>query len=149
MSKPIILVDMDNTILDFHGNNEYPVPKHIWGHPFMYRKGFFLDLPAIKPMVAAIKNIIRTGKYDVYICTKPLAESPDSYSEKSEWIIRHLPELFNKIIMVQDKSMVYGDYLIDDDDRNNNFTGEFVKVDTTDYVLTANMLEKRFVEGIK
>ncbi len=110
MSLGLILVDMDDTTADFGGS---PVFDEILDDTKMYEPGFFRDLKPIDGALVAVRKLIKLG-FEVQICTKPLAQSAHSYSEKVQWIGMWLPELIYKINMTQDKSLVRGDYLIDD-----------------------------------
>lgn len=112
MKRPIILVDMDDTVADYSSS--------FGGRSFvqedtapMFGPGFFLNLKPVPGALVAIRHLINLG-YDLWICTQPLAESPHSYEEKVKWIGMWFPELIKKIIMTQDKGMIRGDYLIDD-----------------------------------
>lgn len=112
--KKIIQIDMDDTSADFKGHPEF---KGITLDPVrvaaMYRPGFFAELAPVEGALSAIRALIRMG-FDVQILTQPVAESAHSYSEKVQWIGMWLPELVNKINMTQDKGLVKGHFLIDD-----------------------------------
>lgn len=110
MSLGIIQVDMDDTTADFGGDKVF---GEVIDDSKMYEPGFFRDLKPIDGALVAIRRLIKLG-YDVQILTQPVANSPHSYSEKVQWIGMWLPELMNKINMTQDKGLVVGDYLIDD-----------------------------------
>ena len=73
--------------------------------------------------------MIRDARFDVHILTKPVAESPICYTEKVNWIAKHIPVLLKKITMTQDKTMLKGDILIDDSDQWSDFDGEFILFD--------------------
>jgi 5'(3')-deoxyribonucleotidase len=117
-----LLIDMDNTSFNF---NEAVSDDAMINPPEMYREGFFQNLKPYKSALYAIAALMRSGKYDVYICTKPLATSLISYTEKAKSIAKHFPMLLDKIIMIQDKSMINADILIDDCKKNiKDFKGE-------------------------
>jgi 5'(3')-deoxyribonucleotidase len=54
--------------------------------------------------------------YDVWIATKPPTGVSGAYSDKAEWVFKHLPELTKKIIITHDKGLLGNsrDFLIDD-----------------------------------
>ena len=115
-SKKILLLDMDNTLFDFTaglGRTSTLEPKY--NPPEMYRPGFFKNLKPTPGAVEAVKRLIESDKYDIYICSKPVAVLPDSYSDKVESIITHFPELSDKIILTQNKFLIKADIIIDDD----------------------------------
>jgi len=110
-----LLIDMDNTLFDFDGEVGESL---MLNPPEMYKEGFFENLKPLAGARIAVASLQRCGLYDVYICTKPLATSPISYTEKVRSIAKHFPTLMDKIIMVQDKGMIKADILIDDCKKN-------------------------------
>lgn len=126
--KKIIYIDMDDTICDYSGlwriykekfpDVQYPQSKF----------GFFSRL---KPINGALEAISVLEKYyDVFILTKPSIKNLHSYSEKAEWVERYLGEKYlEKLILCPNKSLVKGDFLIDDYDKNGQteFEGEFIR----------------------
>ncbi|KAK2192276.1 hypothetical protein NP493_35g03018 [Ridgeia piscesae] len=52
---------------------------------------------------------------EVFICTSPLASQPHSVKEKFEWVHEHMgADWTRRMIVTRDKTMAYGDILIDD-----------------------------------
>lgn len=125
-TKKILLLDMDEVLVDFHSHPTLRVPRDSYNHENIYKRGYFGQLKPLSAAVESVKELLACGKYNIYICTQPLAGSPYSYSEKAEWIAEYLPELEGKIIMTCDKSMVRGDILIDDNLKWADFGGEFI-----------------------
>jgi len=121
-----LLIDMDEVLVDFVGS---PRLKN-WGGEYapiqMYEKGFFKELKPIPGAIDAINSLISSNFYDIYICTQPVARSPHSYSEKIEWIAKYIPDLIDKVIMTQNKNIIKGDILIDDNQKWANFGGKFI-----------------------
>ena len=75
--------------------------------------GFFRSLSPIDGALEALE-ILSTNN-DVWILTRPSVQNLLCYTEKAEWIKNHLgEEWLNKLIICPDKSLVLGDYLIDD-----------------------------------
>lgn len=127
MNKKILLIDMDNVLFDFNGATH----TEGYGPPEMYRMGFFENLQPLPGAREGIARLLKSGLFDMWICTKPLAHSSISYTEKANSISKHFPLLLGKIIMTQDKGMIHGDILIDDhplhgeDFINRNPDGQF------------------------
>lgn len=126
-SPRIIWLDMDDTLADF---KEDPVFDRGFDVSLMYEPGFFRNLKPIAGAQVAVRQLLALG-YDLHVLTQPVAHSAHSYSEKTEWIGMHFPELISKITMTQDKGLMYGDYLIDDnlEKWGTRFKGQFVHFD--------------------
>ncbi len=119
-----VYVDMDDTLCDFIGpfkrgevSIKYPQSK----------VGFFLDLEPLEGAIEGMKTL--QTKYKVYILTRPSIKNIHCYTEKAEWIKKYLgEEMLETMILCPDKSLVKGDYLIDDDHRHGQteFEGEHI-----------------------
>ncbi len=119
---------MDDTLCDFMGpfkSGEYKLK-----YP-QSKVGFFLDLKPLDYAIEGVKEL--QTKYDVWILTRPSIKNTHCYTEKAEWIKKYLGEdMLNKLILCPDKSLVKGDYLIDDDCKHGqpNFEGEWIPFGT-------------------
>lgn len=112
MNKKIIFIDQDDVIADFYESakcihTDEVIKSRMW------QPSFFLNLKVIPGSQHAI-SILEDSGFDVWILTQPLAGHPECYYDKALWIQKHFPQLYKKIIMTQDKGMLIGDYLIDD-----------------------------------
>lgn len=125
--KKILYIDMDNTICDFSGSPRLKDWQEKIRNPSgMWESGFFEDLQPLPGAMAGVRELLDCEEYDVWILTQPVSNSPRSYMEKANWILKYLPELKDKLIMTQDKNLHIGDVLIDDDKRWKDFGGKFV-----------------------
>ncbi len=122
--RKIVYVDMDDTLCDFIGpfkSGEYQIK-------FPQSKvGFFLSLEPLEFAIEGL-NILQT-KYDVWILTRPSIKNTHCYTEKAEWIKKYFGEdMLNRMILCPDKSLVKGDFLIDDDIKHGQpeFEGEWL-----------------------
>ncbi|MBP6562697.1 MAG: 5'-3'-deoxyribonucleotidase [Neisseriaceae bacterium] len=98
----------------FRASMDYPEHLRARVGAVCYAPGFFRDLPPVSGAVAAIKALVAAG-HDVRICTSPLLQNPYCVAEKYQWVAHHLgPEWPEKMILTKDKTLVQGDYLIDD-----------------------------------
>ena len=112
MQPPIVLVDMDGVLADFHAgtlkyvNANYPdvlTPdfKHYRVHEnfsdsavrsdiiaMHSRPGFFRNLPLIDGAVQGWQKIIDLG-YQPRICSSPLSTNPVCEIEKRQWLEEH------------------------------------------------------------
>jgi 5'-nucleotidase len=139
LSEPIVLqIDLDNTLVDFVTgwqkvwNARYPDRiitqppttynleeaysnfgtekeiMEIWREP-----NFFLHLEPLPGALEAFKQMAKIG-LDLYICSTP-ASANTSLSEKADWVELHLgKEWVKRLILTRDKTLIRGDYLIDD-----------------------------------
>jgi len=128
MEKEKVFFDMDGVLCNYKKaynkalleNSRQKYPQSKWG--------FFLELEEMPDSISAF-NIIKT-KFDVYILTRPSFKNVNSFTEKAQWIWNHLGyDVLENTIMSGDKSLIKGDYLIDDmtGDGQENFEGEFLQ----------------------
>lgn len=136
----IILADMDGVVANFEEGlfrkikNKYPeiVPVPLAErttfyakeqYPKMFQplveeiqvsKSFYSDLLPIEGSIEALNQIVNSGN-SVFICTSPKSNNPYCFQEKYEWIVRYFGKKWEKqIIISKDKTVIWGDYLIDD-----------------------------------
>lgn len=131
--RKIVYVDMDDTLCDFTGpfklgqeNSELPEDSTLKKWP-QSKVGFFLELEPLPDAIQGINTLCE--KYDVWILTRPSIKNTHCYTEKAEWIKKYLgEEMLEKLILSPDKSLLKGDYLIDDDTKNGQveFEGKHI-----------------------
>ena len=137
----LILLDQDGVLADFeqgfydawqarHGALCPAVPLALRrtfyvrdDYPEVYRSavqevytapGFYRNLPPVAGAVEAVQALLAQG-HDVRICTSPLNQWQHCVPEKYEWVERHLgAEMVHRLIVTKDKTVVYGDVLVDD-----------------------------------
>lgn len=79
-----------------------------------HKKGFYLNLPEIPGAIAGVRKLKSLG-HTVIICTAPLTLYRHCVLEKYRWIDVHLGmEFVKSMIVTKDKTLVVGNYLIDD-----------------------------------
>ena len=85
----------------------------------------------LEPLPNAIESVNELKKeFDVWILTRPSFNNINCYSEKAQWVLDNLGyDMLEKTILCGDKSLVKGDYLIDDQGNagQENFEGEWIK----------------------
>lgn len=136
----IILIDMDNTIAEFDIGllslwrekypNEYYVPleKRTTFHPhedypkhlqkqvieICHSRGFILNLLPVPGSITAINEMLDLN-YDVRFCTSHLNNYEFCILEKFQWIDKYFGSKgVDRIILTRDKTLIFGDILIDD-----------------------------------
>jgi 5'-nucleotidase len=134
----IILVDMDGVIADletpivdmlieehphieripledrntFYLDDQYRGVEPDWFWQAMQREGVFRNLPVIDGAQDGIARLVADG-HDVYLCTTPVV-SAHCIREKLAWVNEHFPVLRKNVITTNDKTLVWGHFLIDD-----------------------------------
>lgn len=136
-----ILVDMDGVIadwghaygksLDAFGDAAAAIPRHEDQRVFnlnegrtedeqaiiaavMVQPGFYGRLEPIPGARQALKAMHKAG-HDVRICTSPWVSNPTCASDKLNWVAEHYGTHWaQRVIITTDKTLVHGDYLIDD-----------------------------------
>jgi len=141
-----ILVDMDGVLSDFEGEflkrwlerhpdkyyipleerttmyvkDQYPDELKPLVVEIVLEKGFFRDMVPVSGGREALFEMEEMG-LEVFICTSPLSTYKNCVLEKFEWVDRELGRQWTKrIVLTKDKTLVKGDYLIDD---KPNITG--------------------------
>lgn len=140
MAKKTILIDQDGPLADFEGyflekwkerypdefylplekrrgfyiSLDYPAELKEKVLALQWEKNFILNLPPVSGGVEAVKEMVQEG-HDVWICTSPLSAYENCVPEKFSWVEKYFGREFTKkIILTKDKTLIKGDYLIDD-----------------------------------
>lgn len=135
---PVILVDMDGVLVNFVGtwkklwNAKHP-DRLITDDPTVFpledaysgiasveevleifdTPDFFLSMEPMPGAIEAFKQMQESG-LELFICSAPTSRST-SHAQKIDWVEMHLGrEWVRKTILAKDKTLVQGDYLIDD-----------------------------------
>lgn len=100
--------------LSFYAHRDYPEHLRERVAKICFAERFFRDLPPLPGAIAGIQALADAG-HDVRICTSPLLQNPYCVAEKYQWVAQHLGVAWlDKLILTKDKTLVQGDYLIDD-----------------------------------
>ncbi len=136
----IILIDLDDVLADFDGgfysewNRRFPekfiVPPEKRTKFYLREEmpedcgelireiitteGFLKSLPEIPGGVDAVHQMKEMG-HEVFICTSPFKTYKHCVTEKYAWVEEHLGSTWiEKLILTNDKTLITGDFLIDD-----------------------------------
>lgn len=114
--KKKLLFDQDGVLADFMKRYNMIESRYSGDIKFPQSQvGFFSRLEPINGAIEAFEKLQNCGKYKCYILTRPSIKNIHCYTEKAEWIREYLGEdMLENMIISCDKSMVKGDYLIDD-----------------------------------
>jgi 5'-nucleotidase len=122
--KKVLYVDMDNVLVDFQSGIDRLDEKIV--REFDDRLD---EVPGIfalmRPVEGAVDSFVTLAQYfDTYVLSTSPWENPTAWSDKLEWIKRHLGSLaYKRLILTHHKNLNIGDFLIDD--RTNNGTDQF------------------------
>lgn len=144
-AKPIVLVDMDGVLCNFEKGcftewrrkNEalpYVEPEDRLTHDIktqydslgeglgakmreiIHGDGFYASLEPIEGAADAMRSMLECG-WEVFICTAP-ARNTRCIAEKAAWVETNIgKDWVERLIATRDKTLVYGDILIDDKPR--------------------------------
>ena len=82
----------------------------------MHEPDLFRKLKPVKNALEVFERLYRSELFEMYIVT---AANPTSVPAKAEWIKEHLPFFpMDRVIFCQRKSMIKGDFLLDDGMHN-------------------------------
>lgn len=134
MKRKKVYVDQDMVLANF--KKAYDEDLSITPSQFYPQSqfGFFLKLEEMPYAIRSFKFLEEF--FDMYILTRPSIYNINCYSEKALWILNHLGfEELKNTIMCCDKSLLKGDYLIDDSntDGQENFEGEWIQFGSSKY----------------
>jgi 5'(3')-deoxyribonucleotidase len=134
-----LLLDMDGPMADFDGHfyNEciangwkvnvesrmHQTERYFTGHmqgadkrkaeKMVRQEGWFRSLPVTEGAQDGVEALL-VADFDVWVCSKPMDDVPTCMDEKKAWLTENFPALKHKLIMAPDKTLIMGDFLLDD-----------------------------------
>jgi len=129
MSKKILYVDMDNVLVDFQTGIDKCSEQTLNEYD-----GRLDEVPGIfgkmEPMRDAVEAFTELSQlYDTYILSTAPWNNHTAWSDKLEWVKKHLGEnAYKRLILTHHKHLAKGDYLVDDRKKNgaDKFEGELI-----------------------
>ncbi len=95
--------------------DQYDPEYHDALNAIMDEPGFFRDLPLVPGAAEGINMLNAMFPGQVFICTSPMKSNPTCASDKQAWVAEHLGrDWVKKMIITSDKTVVRGNFLIDD-----------------------------------
>lgn len=131
--KKILYVDMDGVLADFDSGL-----ARLSEETRREYRGKEEDIPGLyalmDPMPGALDAFRELAElFDVYILSTPPWGNPSGWSQKVEWVQKHLGEVAEKrLILTHHKNLNKGDFLVDDRLRHGveEFEGEHLHFGT-------------------
>lgn len=111
--KKILYIDLDGVLANYDkAFLEYKKKTPQQPYP-QSQYGFYMEL---EPIVDGIETVnFLSDKFDIWFLTAPSFKNPMCYTEKAYWINKYFGvEWLEKLIICSNKSLLMGDYLIDD-----------------------------------
>ena len=128
--KKIVYVDMDEVLVNFRKGYLNAIEKNPTMKYPQAEYGFWVNLEPIEGGIEAVKDLIKSDEYDVYILTAPSIHNPLCYAEKRVWIEKYFGlDFVNHLIISPNKGLSKGHYLIDDNIEGKgqeDFEGELI-----------------------
>lgn len=114
---------IDRTILNGKGEGEGFPANHDVIAGFPYRENFFRTMNVHDGCQEVMEKL--NARYELYVVSAAM-EFPQSLPEKLSWLKEHFPFLaWKQFVFCGSKSVVHGDFMIDDLPRNlESFNGE-------------------------
>jgi 5'(3')-deoxyribonucleotidase len=114
------------TVEDLHGHwlwDYVPEERQAALYDYMTSEDFF-EVLGVMPESQRVLELLQ-AKYDVFIATAAM-EVPSSFNAKFKWLAKYFPFIQpSRIVFCGDKSILRGDFLIDDNPRQLRlFRGE-------------------------
>ncbi|MDQ3014829.1 MAG: 5'-3'-deoxyribonucleotidase [bacterium] len=170
----IVLIDMDGPLADFEGRfleiwkekypdshfisfedrkslhliSDYPPEYKEKIELIMQEEGFFSSLSPNLAAINAINEMVSIG-YNVFICTAGIYSNKNCLTEKKLWIEKYFGEkLARTTIFTKDKTLIRGNYLIDDNPNMGNgiVTPEWEHI-IYDQPFNKNSIDKRRIKS--
>ena len=131
--KKILYIDMDNVLVNFKSAFKH-FPKAVlaeYGDDADDIPGIFARMD---PMPGAIEAYHELSQlFDTYILSTAPWRNPSAWSDKVEWVHRHLgvgPDgpAHKRLILTHHKNLNYGDFLVDDRKKHGveRFAGKHI-----------------------
>jgi 5'-nucleotidase len=140
----ILYIDMDGVLVDFKSAySKLTAEERAKFNPdnLPDSRAAYDEVPNIfsrmEPMEGAIAALERLSQvYDTYILSTAPWGNSTAWSDKLEWVKKHLGSVSHKrLILSHNKHLNKGDYLIDDREKNgaDKFDGELIRFGSDEF----------------
>jgi len=150
-NKKIVYIDMDGVLVDLVGAVYKKYTHALGDDEFNVGKLIdrdvepFYDAEPIPGAVEAFNQLSSDPRFEVYILSTAPWANPESLTAKRVWAEQHLGKEANRrLIFTHNKSLMIGDYLVDDRPNNgaSGFKGKLIKFGSKEYPDWTSVLTK-------
>jgi 5'(3')-deoxyribonucleotidase len=131
--KKTLYIDMDNVLVDFPSGMAACDPTLLKEYDGRADEipGIFALMQPMPGAIAAYHEL--SNLFDTYILSTAPWENPTAWSDKLEWVKRHLgAPAYKRLILSHNKHLNRGHYLVDD--RSKNGAKEFGDVPDQEWI---------------
>jgi 5'(3')-deoxyribonucleotidase len=133
--KKILYLDMDGVLVDFQSGIDALSEQDRKTY-----KGRYAQCPRIFSLMKPYPEGLEAATFlqehfDVYLLSSPSWGNASAWSDKHDWVNKHLPSMKRRLILSSQKHLNRGDYLIDDRTTNGaaDFEGEHIHFGTDEF----------------
>ena len=134
MKKKIVYFDMDGVLVNFQSGIDQlnHVDLELYKGNYDKVPNIFSTMTPNLDMISLWEQMVNDERYDCYILSTSPWYNATAASDKVEWVKKHIPSAFKRVILSHNKHLNIGDYLIDDRTANGagEFTGELIQYGT-------------------
>jgi 5'(3')-deoxyribonucleotidase len=133
MSKKILYIDMDNTLVDFEsGIARLDDMERRWFEGNLdHVPGIFSRMDPMPDAIAAFELL--STEFDTYILSTAPWFNPSAWQDKIKWVHKHFgtqdnDPAYKRLILSHHKNLNRGDFLVDDRPNNGakDFEGDWI-----------------------
>ena len=115
MNRKIVYFDMDGVLVNFQSGIDQlnHVDLELYKGNYDKVPNIFSTMKPNLDMISLWEQMVNDERYDCYILSTSPWYNATAASDKVEWVKKHIPSAFKRVILSHNKNLNYGHYLID------------------------------------